>query len=111
MIIITKILIKGKPVDFYQIPRKCCIKRLAAVIPTQQPNPINRGFLPVFTSFTKSVFSPMATIARTMKNLLTSLIGANTKDGVPRAVATVVITEARIKKRMNVGNIFVKLTF
>lgn len=40
------------------------------MIPAQQQAPMNIGLPPVFTSFTISVFSTIAAIASTMKNLL-----------------------------------------
>ena len=46
---------------------------------------------------TMSVLTPMAAMARTMKNLLRVLRGSNTVAGTPEAVATVVMTEARMK--------------
>jgi hypothetical protein len=55
------------------------------------------GFPPPFTSFTMSVFIPIAAIARMIKNLLNSLKGANMEEETPKFIATVVIMEARIK--------------
>lgn len=55
------------------------------------------GFPPVFTNFTISVFSPIAAIAITIKNLLSSLNGAKKDVGTPKLTATVVMTEAPIK--------------
>ena len=55
---------------FYQIPMIHWRRRLTTVIPAQQQAPMNIGLPPVFTSFTISVFSPIAAIVSTMKNLL-----------------------------------------
>ncbi len=52
------------------------------------------GLPPVRISLTKSVFRPMAAMARTMKNLLSSLMGAKTEAGIPAPMAMVVMTEA-----------------
>ena len=57
--------------------------RLTAVIPAQQQNPKVRGLPPVFMSLTMSVLRPMAAMARTMKNLLSSLRGENTDISIP----------------------------
>lgn len=55
------------------------------------------GLPPVRMSFTRSVFSPMAAMARMMKNLLSSLTGEKTEAGTPAPMARVVMTEAPIK--------------
>lgn len=81
----------------YQIPRVCCIKRLTKVIPIQQQKPITIGFPPLFTNFTISVLSPIAAIARIIKNLLKSLKGEKKEVETPIFVAMVVIREAKIK--------------
>ena len=67
------------------------------VIPTQQQAPMSMGLPPVRMSLTRSVFSPMADMARTMKNLLSSLMGAKTEAGIPAPMAMVVMTEAPMK--------------
>ena len=81
----------------HHIPSMCCMIRLTAVIPAQQQNPKVRGLPPVFMSLTMSVLRPMAAMARTMKNLLSSLRGENTDISIPADTHTVVIMEAAIK--------------
>ena len=81
------------------------------MIPIQQQNPIILGFPPVFISLTMSVFRPIAAIASTMKNLLSSLIGENTPALTPRDSAIVVMMEAATKYRIKNGKICFKLTF
>ena len=76
----------------------CCISRLTAVMPTQQQVPIKMGFPPVFTSFTRSVLSPMAAMARMIKNLESSLKGWKRWGLAPAMVAAVVMMEARTNK-------------
>ena len=66
-------------------------------MPTQQEKPSNNGFPPDLINFTILLFSPIAAIARIIKNLLKSLIGAKNVAETPQPVAIVVITEARIK--------------
>ena len=61
----------------------------------QQMRPMRMGLPPVFTSFTTSVFRPMAAMAMTMKNLLRvfrrrEAAAASASGGT----ATVVMTEA-----------------
>ena len=68
----------------------CCILRLTSEIPSQQQNPVKIGFVPVFINFTILVFSPMAAMAMTIRNLLSSLSGAVTSAGRPK---TVVMTD------------------
>lgn len=51
----------------------------------------------------------MAAMARVIKNLLSSLSGANTDDGTPRLMAIVVIREATINHKINIGKAFLKL--
>ena len=63
-------------------------------MPIQQHRPMKMGFPPDFTSFTRSVFSPMAAMAITMKNLLRVLKGANVELGTPATLQTVVMTDA-----------------
>ena len=89
---------------------RCKIK-LTKVIPVQQLAPIKIGFPPVFTSFTKSVFKPMAAIAITIKNLLRFLNGAKKLVGTPYPTAIVVITEAPMKYKIKKGKILFKFTF
>ena len=79
--------------------------RLTPVIPTQQQKPRARGLPPVFISFTISVLSPMAAIARTIKNLLSSLSGEKTSISMPADTATVVITDAAMKYKIKNGKI------
>lgn len=91
-------------ISAYQIPMTFCMPRLTAAMDTQQHRPMKMGLPPVRTSFTMSVFRPMAAIAIMMKNLLSSLNGENTLPGTPRAVEMVVISEASTKKSMKKGN-------
>ena len=80
--------------------------RLTADIAIQQQNPINIGLPPVLTSLTIFVFIPMAAIAITIKNLLSSLIGSVIVAGSEN---TVVTTAASRKKSINIGNALFKL--
>ena len=80
-------------------------------MPTQQTPPRSKGFPPVFTSFTISVFNPMAAIAITIKNLLSVFSGAKNAEETPKFVATVVITLAKTNHKMKKGNIFFKENF
>ena len=84
--------------------------RLTMVIPVQQQKPRIIGFPPVFISFTIFVFRPIAAIANTMKNLLSSFIGEKTEELTPKDKAIVVIIEARIKYKINIGKICFRLT-
>lgn len=83
--------------NYYQILRRCCNKRLTDVIPIQHENPSSMGLPPDFINFTILVFSPIAAIARMIKNLLRSLKGAKNDDDIPKDVAMVVIIEANKK--------------
>ena len=89
------------------MPKRCCISKLTAAIPTQQHNPMKMGFPPVLTNLTISVLRPIAAIAMMMKNLLSSFKGLVI---VAVRLKTVVTTDARTKKRMKKGKIFFKLT-
>lgn len=91
---------------YYQMPRIYCITRLTAVIASQQHRPMQIGRPPVLISWMRLVLRPMAAIASTMKNLLSSLTGLNTSALTPWEMATVVIMEAPIKYRMNMGKCF-----
>ncbi len=73
-------------------------------MPTQQQKPSKMGLPPVLTSLTTSVCSPMAAMARIMKNFDSPLNGVNQSAGIPEAVPTVVITDASTKNRMKNGN-------
>lgn len=95
---------------FYHKPMKCCITRLTPVMPTQQKNPRTIGFPPVFINLIIFVFRPIAAIARTIKNLLNSLTGLKTARSAPAETEIVVITDARIKYRINIGKIDFNLT-
>ena len=53
----------------------------------------------------------MAAIARTIKNLLSSLSGENTAASIPAETAAVVIIDAPTKNNIKKGNIFLILTF
>ena len=66
-------------------------------IAIQQHAPIINGFVPVLISFTMSVFSPIAAIAITIKNLLNILNGAKKSAGTEHETAIVVIIEAITK--------------
>ena len=88
----------------HQICMMCCMPRLTSVIPAQQAAPMTTGFPPVRISFTTSLFRPIAAIAMTMKNFDRFLSGTNTSVLTPARTQTVVITEARTKYRMNMGN-------
>ena len=74
-------------------------------MPTQQQNPRIIGFPPVFINLIIFVFRPIAAIARTIKNLLNSLTGLKIAISAPAETAIVVITDARIKYRINIGKI------
>lgn len=54
----------------YHKPSTRCSVRLTIVMAIQQTNPSAIGLPPVLTSFTTSVFIPIAAIAITIKNLL-----------------------------------------
>ena len=84
----------------YQMFSICCINRLIKVIPHQQLKPKRIGLPPFFTSFTISVFSPIAAIARIMKNLLNSFTGSKKAVLTPRLTETVVMSDAIKKKIM-----------
>lgn len=64
---------------------------------------------PFLISLTTLQPRPMAAMARVIKNLLSSLSGANTDDGTPRLMAIVVIREATINYKINIGKAFLKL--
>ena len=68
--------------------------RLAAAMQIQQMRPMRMGLAPDFTSFTRSVFRPMAAMARIIRNLLRDLNSVKLLSGTPRAVQRVVITLA-----------------
>lgn len=89
----------------YQSPSTDCITRLITVIPIQQQAPIKMGFPPLFTSLTMLLFSPMADMARTMKNLLRVLMGLKKEADMPALTATVVMMDAPMKKRIKKGKI------
>ena len=76
---------------------RCCIRSDVRVMRIQHESPKTSGFPPVFTSFTISVLSPIAPIARTIMNFESVLNGANTDSSTPQAMAIVVINEARMK--------------
>ena len=78
-------------------------------MPTQQQAPRKIGFPPSFTSFTTLLPRPMADIANTMKNLLNSFKGTKTEAGTLSCSAIVVITEATINQRINIGKALLKL--
>ena len=80
------------------------------MIATQQQNPRIIGFPPVLISLTIFVLRPMAAIARIIKNLLSSFIGEKTEAFTPSDKAIVVIIEANIKYKINIGKICFRLT-
>ena len=55
------------------------------------------------------LLSPMAAIARIMKNLLSSLSGVNTSAGAPSEVQIVVKIDAQMNHKMNIGKLFLRL--
>ena len=55
------------------------------------------GLPPDFTSFTRSVLRPIATMAMVMKNFESVFMGANTSVDTPQPSAMVVISEASKK--------------
>lgn len=65
-----------RPCD-YQRPSMYCIPRLTPAIARQQQKPRKMGLPPDFTSFTRSVLRPIATIAMVMKNFESVFMGAN----------------------------------
>lgn len=73
---------------------------------TQQQNPRNIGFAPLFTSLTIFVFIPIAAIAITIRNLLSVFKGSNRSALTPQLTAIVVIIDAPIKNSMKNGKIF-----
>ena len=80
-------------------------------MPIQQQAPIRMGLPPVLTSLTRSVFRPMAAMARMIMNLLRSLKMLKALEGTPQAVQMVVMTLAAMNHRMKKGKIFFRLTF
>ena len=60
---------------------------------------MNNGFPPVFINLMMLLLSPIAAMAKTIKNLLSILTGAKKAEGTPKLPATVVITAARIKRK------------
>ena len=107
-IILTASLYLGRN---YHKFKRCCKTRLTAVMPTQQLKPNNKGLPPVLINLIISVFRPIALMASTMKNLLSSLIGLKTLSEKPTFTATVVITEAKTKYRIKNGKILLRETF
>lgn len=75
-------------------------------MPSQQQNPVKIGFPPVFISFMIFVFMPMAAIAMTIRNLLSSLSGSVTAVGSWNMVVT---TDASTKNRTKKGKDFFRL--
>lgn len=59
------------------------------------------GLPPVLISFTTFVFKPMADIASTIRNLLSSFIGVKNDEPIPKCIHTVVMIDAAIKYKMN----------
>ena len=88
-----------------------CNTRLTIVIPIQQLAPIIIGFPPVLISLMISVFNPIAAIAITIKNLLSSLNGVKKLVDTPQPTAIVVISDAPIKYRIKNGKILFNSTF
>lgn len=92
----------------YQIPSRCCIKRLTTEMPPQQQKPSRMGLAPVRISLMMLVFRPMAAIAMIIRNLLKFLRGSVT---APGRLKTVVTTEASTKKRTKKGKILRRSTW
>ena len=78
-------------------------------MPVQQQNPRNSGLLPVFMSLTILLFRPMAAMAMTIMNLLSSLSGVKISADTPALRAMVVINDAIMKYSMNIGNDLLRL--
>ena len=77
-------------------------------MPTQQQNPNASGLPPVLINLMILVFKPIAAIASTIKNLLSSFNGVNTSAETPAFTAIVVIKDAPIKYNIKIGNTFLK---
>ena len=67
------------------------------MIPSQQHAPIINGFPPVLINFIMLVFSPIADIAVTIRNLLNVFNGIKKSPETPKDSATVVMIEAITK--------------
>ena len=91
--------------------RRCCIRSDVSVIRTQHERPRRSGFPPVFTSFTISVLSPIAAIARMIMNFESVLKGAKKSPLTPALIAIVVMTDAAMNQIMKNGKIFLIETF
>ena len=81
----------------YQRPSRYCIPRLTPAIARQQQKPRKMGLPPDFTSFTRSVLRPIATMAMVMKNFESVFMGANASADTPQPSAMVVMSEASKK--------------
>ena len=68
-------------------------------MPTQQQNPSSSGLAPVRISLMMLVLSPMAAMARTMKNLLRVFSGVKMSVEIPVAETMVVTTEIENEHR------------
>ena len=60
----------------YQYPRKCCIKRLTAAMPTQQQNPIIIALPPFFIKVAMFVLRPIAHMTIAIKNFASHFVNA-----------------------------------
>ena len=67
----------------YQRPNRYCIPRLTPAIARQQQKPRKMGLPPDYTSFTRSVLRPIATMAMVMKNFESVFMGANASADTP----------------------------
>ena len=86
------------------------MNKLIQAIHIQQIKPKIIGLPPFLINLITFVFKPIATIARTIKNLLNSLNGVKNSAEMPAEMETVVMTEAAIKYRMKNGKICFRLT-
>ena len=57
------------------------MRRLTQAMAIQQHKPVRMGFPPLFTNRMMLVFQPMAAMAMTMRNLLSSFNGSVTEAG------------------------------
>lgn len=73
------------------------MNKLIQAIHIQQIKPKIIGLPPFLINLITFVFKPIATIARTIKNLLNSLKGVKKSAETPILIATVVIIEANTK--------------
>ena len=92
------------------MPRRDCTRRLVHMMAIQHAPPISNVLPPVLTSFTMSVFSPMAAMAVEMRKELIIFNEEKQSFATVKAfpdrmeVVTVVTNDARTKNAMNLGN-------